>query len=97
MRKDDFRSKRIVDLDTIDEHYGVIGLGATNSYLRDGSDGPLTTHRDSWHCSQRIGDETDLALLEFGAGKNTDGRTSVRQRGLGTAAADDHLLQRRDR
>ncbi len=65
MREVDFRCKRIVDLDTVDQHHGVIGFGAANANLRNGTDRTLTTHGDAGHRTQCIGDEADLSLLEF--------------------------------
>ena len=67
MREINFRCKRIVDLDTVDQHNCVIGLGTANAYLRNRTDRTLTADGDSWHRSQRIGDKPDLSLLEFRA------------------------------
>ncbi len=93
MCKINLRCKRIVDLDTIDQHDGVIGFGATNADLRNGAGRSLATYGDSWHRSQRVGDQANLSLLEFGRRQDADRRARICKRGFGAARANNHLLQ----
>ena len=69
----DFGGERVVDLDPVYQHHGVIGFGAPNADLRNRTGRTLTIHGDAGHSAQCVGDEANLALLEFLAGDHADG------------------------